>query len=213
MSRSKDSRDVGLLSTGRIDAFSDGVFAIAITVLVLGLKIPEGNNLPGELVADWPSYLGYFVSFAFIGAVWMAHATLSKFLKAVDQVFLGLNLLLLLFVSLLPFTSGLMASHLSDTGERLAVAIFGLNLTCASAMVIVLARYAARTPGLADQVADQEMNAFARQRRLAITVQAIATALALVAPYAAVAVYLAVTLLSLLTPIVRALSKRHEVAS
>ena len=204
MSRSKDSRDVGLLSTGRIDAFSDGVFAIAITVLVLGLKIPEGNNLPGELAADWPAYLGYFVSFAFIGAVWMAHATLSKFLKAVDQVFLGLNLLLLLFVSLLPFTSGLMASHLSDTGER---------LTCASAMVNVLARYAARTPGLADQVADQEMNAFARQRRLAITVQAIATALALVAPYAAVAVYLAVTLLSLLTPIVRALSKRHEVAS
>ncbi len=212
-SPSKETRDVGLLSTGRVDAFSDGVFAIAITVLVLELKIPEGGDLPRELASAWPSYLGYFVSFAFIGAVWMAHSTLSKFLKAVDQVFLGLNLILLLLVSLLPFTSGLMASNLTDSGERLAVAIFGLNLTLASGMVNVLVRYASRTPGLSDRVGDQEMKAFARQRRLAIAVQAIATVLALVAPYVAVACYLVVTLLALLSPVARAWSKRREVAT
>lgn len=199
-------RGVGLLPTTRLEAFSDGVFAIAITLLVLELKIPQASGaLLDDLASEWPSYLGYLVSFAFIGGVWMAHSTLTRFLTASDQILMGLNLVLLLFVSLLPFTTALMATHLQNSaGEQVAVVIFGLNLTLASAMVNVIFRYAAHSTALADQSADQQLTAFARQRRTSITVQAAATCLALLAPYLAASLYLVISLLMLADPVMRA---------
>ena len=111
-----------LLPTTRLEAFSDGVFAIAITLLVLELHVPlDPEALLHELAAEWPSYLGYFVSFAFIGGVWMAHSNLTRFTKAADQVMMGLNLVLLLFVSFLPFTTSLLANHLDDSAAHIAV--------------------------------------------------------------------------------------------
>ena len=118
------------LSTARLEAFSDGVFAIAVTLLVLDLKVPESpERLLQQLFAEWPSLLGYLVSFSFISASWIAHAGLTHLLRNVDAVFLGLNLLLLLLVSFLPFTTSLFTKHLTDSGERVAVVAFGLNLT------------------------------------------------------------------------------------
>ena len=68
-----------LLATGRLEAFSDGVFAIAITLLVLELHVPTGHEALVEgLGHEWPRYLGYFVSFAFIGGVWIAHSNLTR---------------------------------------------------------------------------------------------------------------------------------------
>lgn len=201
----------GLLPTTRLEAFSDGVFAIAITLLVLELDVPkEANGLLDALGKEWPSYIGYFVSFAFIGGVWMAHTTLTRFLKASDQVLLGLNLVLLLFVSLLPFTTSLMATHLGDTGEQIAVVVFGINLTLASLMVNVVFGYAARTEGLADREADEELRAFAKRRQVSVYVQAGATVLGLLAPTAAVVAYLAISMLMILDPIVRAARLRHK---
>lgn len=201
----------GLLPTTRLEAFSDGVFAIAITLLVLELKVPtEPERLLEALAASWPSYLGYLVSFAFIGTVWVAHSTLTKFLRATDQVLMGLNLVLLLLVSLLPFTTNLVATHLRDAGEQLAVVIFGLNLTLASIMVNVIFGYASRTPGLADRTADDELRTFARNRRIAVIVQAGATCLGLLLPAAAVVAYLAVSVMMLVDPIWRAARVRHR---
>ena len=81
----------------RFDAFSDGVFAIVITLLVLELHVPAGRqHLASTLGEEWPRYLGYFVSFAFIGGVWVAHSTVSHFIKAVDATLMRLNLVLLL---------------------------------------------------------------------------------------------------------------------
>ena len=196
----------GLMPTTRLEAFSDGVFAIAITLLVLELKIPEG---PGpvlhELAGQFGSYLGYFVSFAFIGGVWMAHSNLTRFIKATDQVMMGLNLVLLLFVSLLPFTTHLFAGRLGDPGEHAAVVVFGINLTLASLMVNVMFGYAARTEGVADDAAaDAEITAFARQRRVVVILQAIATLFGLLIPLVAVVLYLVLALLMLGEPIWRA---------
>src|SRR6516165_12261183 len=102
-----------LLPTGRLEAFSDGVFAIAITLLVLELHVPTGHEaLASGLEHEWPRYLGYFVSFAFIGGVWIAHSNLTRFIKAADTDLMRLNLTLLLFVSFLPFTTGVVATHL-----------------------------------------------------------------------------------------------------
>jgi uncharacterized membrane protein len=140
----------------RFDAFSDGVFAIVITLLVLELHIPTGKeHLASTLGEEWPRYLGYFVSFAFIGGIWVAHSTVSHFIRAVDATLMRLNLVLLLCVSLLPFTTGILATHLFASflpidsatepqpglgSERLAVVLFGVNLTLAALMMFLVIR-------------------------------------------------------------------------
>ena len=82
--------------TGRMEAFSDGVFAIAITLLILDIAVPAGseNDLLGALGDQWPSYLAYTVSFATIGAVWFAHTVITEYLDHADSVLIRLNLLL-----------------------------------------------------------------------------------------------------------------------
>src|SRR5215831_8454941 len=105
-----------LLPTNRLEAFSDGVFAIAITLLVLELHVPTGREaLVPELGSEWQRYLGYLVSFTFIGGVWIAHSNMTRFIKAVDPTLMRLNLTLLLFVSFLPCTTAIVATHLFAT--------------------------------------------------------------------------------------------------
>ena len=202
---------VRLLPRTRLEAFSDGVFAIAVTLLVLELHVPtDPVGLLHELGAEWPSYLGYLVSFAFIGGVWMAHSNLTRFTKATDQVMMGLNLVLLLFVSFLPFTTSLLANHLDDSAAHVAVVIFGINLTLASLMVNVMFGYAGRTEGVAaDDAADEELKSFDRERRVAVVLQAVATLFGLILPFVAVVIYLVLSLLLLVDPIWRAERRRR----
>ena len=93
------------LRTARLEAFSDGVFAIAITLLVLEISVPAHaeDDLLGAVLDQWPSYLAYFVSFATIGAIWLAHTAVTEYLDHADRWLMRINLLLLLFVSFLPF--------------------------------------------------------------------------------------------------------------
>ncbi len=204
-----------LLPTGRLEAFSDGVFAIAITLLVLELHVPTGQEaLLRGLEHEWPRYLGYFVSFAFIGGVWIAHSNLTRFIKAADPDLMRLNLMLLLFVSFLPFTTAIAATHLfasnlsfheitvSSSTERVAAVVFGLNLTLAALMVYLMLRHAGRTPGLAaDDVAEEELQAFARERRSAVLLQAGATVVGAFLPLTAVVFYLAVSIFFIVDPL------------
>ncbi|HSL94937.1 MAG TPA: TMEM175 family protein [Thermoleophilia bacterium] len=203
-----------LLPTTRLEAFSDGVMAIAITLLVLELHVPtDPQGLLHELAAGWAGYLGYFVSFAFIGGVWIAHSHVTRFIKATDAPMLGLNLVLLLFVSFLPFTTSLLATHLDDAGRHIAVVIFGINLTLASLMVNVLVGYSARREGLAaDDAAEDELEAFEKERRVALLLQAVATALGLLLPVVAVVIYLVVSVLIIADPLWRAQRRRRQAA-
>lgn len=197
-----DGSASSLLPPTRLEAFSDAVFAIAITLLVLELEVPDGaTSLLEHLGQEWPSYLGYFVSFASIGGVWIAHSTLTRFTKATDQVLLGLNLVLLLLVSFLPFTTNVLADHLSDVGEHVAVVVFGINLTLTSVMVNAMFGYVARTEGLADPASEQELRDFGRERRIAVVIQAVATVVGFILPTAAVLTYLAISLLLVVDPI------------
>ena len=108
-----------------MEAFSDGVFAIAITLLVLEIKIePEQfEHLWRALADEWPAYLAYVTSFFTIGGVWLAHHGLFGRLAAVDPVLMRLNILLLMVVSFLPFPTTLMAEALrgTESAERAAV--------------------------------------------------------------------------------------------
>jgi uncharacterized membrane protein len=118
------------VSTNRLEAFSDGVFAIAITLLVLDLSVPEpgSGELGHELLAQWPSYAAYVVTFITIGIIWINHHAAFSRLRSVDHSILLWNLLLLLTVSVLPFTTRLMAEYLKEgSGERLAAGIYGAS--------------------------------------------------------------------------------------
>src|SRR5437870_12237071 len=105
--------------TSRIEAVSDGVFAIAITLLILDIKIPPagGGDLYVELIGQWPSYFSFLVSFAFIGIMWMNHHRLFTHIARSDDVLLILNLLLLLGVVVVPFPTAVLALHLGQAGQ------------------------------------------------------------------------------------------------
>ena len=99
--------------TARIEAFSDGVFAIAITLLILEIKIPGAGSadLSRQLLRQWPSYVAFVISFAFIGIMWINHHRLFTHIKRANNVLLFLNLLLLLGVCAVPFPTAVLAQH------------------------------------------------------------------------------------------------------
>jgi len=113
--------------TARIEAFSDGLFAIAITLLVLELKVPRvagARELRVALLDAWPSYAAYLVSFATIGIMWLNHHRLFGLIRRVNHPMLILNGLLLLTVSVVPFPTALVAAHLGHDGGRLAAEVY-----------------------------------------------------------------------------------------
>lgn len=143
-----------------MEAFSDGVFAVAITILVLDLAIPitASHDLVGALVHEWPGYLGYLVSFATIGTIWLGHSTVTDYLERVDPVFLRLNLLLLLFVCLLPFGTGMLAEFFDEPGaERVASITYGIMLLLCSILLWLVWRYAVRAKLLQPDLEDDEV--------------------------------------------------------
>ena len=115
--------------TTRLEAFSDGVFAIAITLLILEIKVPAGpetqeHGLWRALLGQWPSYVGYVISFATIGIMWVNHHALFKYIRRVDRALLLANLLLLMTISFLPYPTAVLAEHLPDADSRTPAAVF-----------------------------------------------------------------------------------------
>ena len=144
----------------RLEAFSDGVFAIAITLMVLEIAIPvergHGTELLSGLLHEWPVYLTYFVSFMTIGAVWMEHSALVDALDHIDGVFMRLNLVLLLFCAFLPFPTRLMSEFAGDIpGERVAVVFYGAVLLMMTLMLLIMGRHAENEGLFGDDIADE----------------------------------------------------------
>jgi uncharacterized membrane protein len=114
------------MPTGRAEAFSDGVFAIAITLLVLSLVVSGHGTLTSQLLAAWPRYLAYVVSFLTIGIMWMNHHTILAHVARVDRPFLVINLLLLMSIVVIPFPTALVADNLTGRGGTAAAVTYGL---------------------------------------------------------------------------------------
>ncbi len=154
------------LRTGRLEALSDGVFAIAITLLVLDIAVPASaeDNLLGSIGHLWPSYLGYVVSVATIGAIWLGHTAITDYLERADLGFVRLNLLLLLFVAFLPFPTRLFAEFIGkDNPERVAVTVYGLSLLLTSLLLLALWLYAASHRLVRPDLADEEIELVTRR--------------------------------------------------
>jgi uncharacterized membrane protein len=136
------------VDTGRIEAFSDGVFAIAITLLVLDLHLPhvEHQSVWQGLISEWPQFAAYLTSFFIIGIMWANHHSMFKTIVRADRTLLFLNLLLLLWTTLLPFPTRLAAAHLRDGGADAAVseAVYSANLTLAAIAFSLIWMHAVR---------------------------------------------------------------------
>ena len=146
---------------GRIEAFSDGVFAIAITLLVLEINVPESGfeNLWQGIADQWPSYLAYATSFLTIGWIWLIHHGIFRRLQYTNSWVMRLNLVLLMAVSFLPFPTKLLAEAIHDTDAARAASIFyGATLFVITALISVLWRVIANERGLLEPgVSDQEI--------------------------------------------------------
>ena len=148
--------------TARIEAFSDGVFAIAITLLVIEIGVPHledqpaGTTLFGELVGQWPSYLGYVISFLQIGVIWANHHNRFRFIARSDHFLLFLNILFLMCVAFIPFPPALLARYLQGSGaERTtAEAVYAGTLAVTAVFFTLLWLYAATGYRLVDRSLD-----------------------------------------------------------
>ena len=119
------------LPLGRLEAFSDGVFAIAITLLVLELGVAQdaGDHLLESILDEWPSLLAYLTSFMTIGVIWLQHSAITGALSAADATLYRINLLVLLLVGFIPFPTKLVSEFVDDyDAERVAVVFYGLTL-------------------------------------------------------------------------------------
>jgi uncharacterized membrane protein len=119
------------VSRSRLEAFSDGVFAVAITLLVVNLAVPKRGGPPvvSQLASAWPSFVAYGISFLTIGIIWVNHHALVANIAVVDRTLLFLNLLLLMFVVTIPFSTATMATFLTSPGRdaKVAMAIYALD--------------------------------------------------------------------------------------
>lgn len=113
--------------TGRTEAFSDGVFAIAITLLILEIHVPkvEGQSLVQALLQQWPSYVAYIMGFLIIAVMWVNHHNMFKYIRRTDNVFLFLNSLLLMVITAVNFSTSLLADYILDPqNQQVAVLIY-----------------------------------------------------------------------------------------
>jgi uncharacterized membrane protein len=132
------------MGRGRLEAFSDGVFAVAITLLALNLFVrgPGHGSLSHQLTHAWPSWLAYAISFFTIGVIWVNHHALFLVIDRVDRVLVYINLVLLFFVVAIPFATRTMATYLQSGGgdARLATAMYcgvfeGMGLASAALLL------------------------------------------------------------------------------
>jgi TMEM175 potassium channel family protein len=198
---------------GRLEALSDGVFAVAITLLALDLAVPatlhSQQHLLDAIGDEWPAYLGYVVSFATIGAIWLGHNAITDYLERADVTLLRLNLLVLLFVSFLPFPTRLLAEYVSkDTAERVAATVYGLTLLASSGVLSLLWRYSLHAGLVRPDASDDEITVLTKRLSPSLVVYGLLIIIGFFVPVAAVIGYLLVALY-LLIPVHPALRRRR----
>ena len=146
-----------MMSTRRLEAFSDGVFAIAATLLILNVAVSGLKPLDRELIDIWPSYAAYAVAFLTIGVVWANHHTVIDQCKQVNRLFLILNVIFLMLVAFFPFPTRLLAENINHEGARAAAIAYGTTGMLTALMFNVLWLYASSGRRLLRDDAEQRV--------------------------------------------------------
>ena len=198
------------MSVGRLEAFSDGVLAIVITLLILEIKVPTGHEgtLGSALARQWPQYVAFLLSFLIVGIIWLNHHATFNLLGRTDHTIQVLNLILLLPVTVLPWPTALLAeyTHEGTAGDRrVAVLVYGVTSSVMSASFNVLWRYLLRHPELHKPQVTAELLAVRNRRyNTGLAAYPVATVIGLVSAPLFLALMLALAVLYLLpTPDVR----------
>lgn len=187
----------GPSETARVEAFSDGVFAIAITLLVLEIKVPEpdvtghGSSLLQALRSLWPSYLGYLISFVTIGVMWVNHHSMFVLIRRIDRYFLLLSVFFLMCIAFLPFPTAVLAEYLSEPkGRRVAVAMYSATFVLIALAYNGLWWYAVREGRLLAPDADRAVvETISRRYLIGPSAYLVSFALAFISVWASLAVH------------------------
>ena len=184
------------LRTSRMEALSNGIFAIAATLLFLDLAIPKVSSDVGRsLLEQWPTYLAYLVSFATIGNAWLNHSVITEYLERADAILLRLNLVLLFFVSVLPFPTHMLAEYISsENAERVAVTIYGLNLLAISGFTSLIWHYAVSERLVRRDNKEEDVRAISAKLDPSLASYAVGIGIGLLWPQVAVVLYLVIAL-------------------
>jgi uncharacterized membrane protein len=195
--RLRRSQAVAGLTTERITAFSDGVFSIAITLLVLNLHVPTvpsnvlPHDVPGKLLdqlhTQWPSLLSYILSFVIVGIYWVAHHNMFHYIKRSDRPFLWINILLLMCVAFIPFPAGLLGQYPT---QPISVIIYASSLILTNLMLSLLWWYATSNHRLVDQDIDPHFVRTVNRRNMtAPVVYLVSIGLSFLSPLASLIVF------------------------
>ena len=197
----------GLAGVARIEAFSDGVFAIAITLLILEIHVPalDGvarHGLWHELGALWSSYAAYVLSFLIIGIMWANHHNIFRYIGRANHAFVMLNVALMFWVAFLPFPTAVLARYLPLPDQRtVVVVLYGATLTCTAVCYNVLWRYAATRRRLLRPDADQHLvDGVTSEYRFGPLFYLVATLVAFVNVWIRLAIHAALARLYVLPP-------------
>ncbi len=187
----------------RLETFSDGVMAIAITLLVLDVRVPHpgpGQSLGHALAHIWPSYAAYATSFLVIGIIWVNHHQMFKLFAGTNYPFLMYNVLFLMVLSFIPFPTALVADALQvKDGLRTATLVYGGTMFAMAVMFNVVWLYAAKDRRLlVDGVSDEVIARGTRSYRLGPTLYLVITLLAFLSPYVSLSLFAAFALYWLL---------------
>jgi uncharacterized membrane protein len=203
--------------TSRVEAFSDGVFAIAITLLVLEISVPESGfeDLWQGIADQWPSYLAYATSFLTIGWIWLVHHGIFRRLQYANSWVMRINLLLLMAVAFLPFPTKLLAEAIHDVdAERAAAVFYGGTLFVISALISVLWRVIANDRGLLrPEVSDQDVKAITATATPSLAFYVAVILIAIFVPKVAAFGYLVIAVIAVLRARGDQVDGRHAVES
>jgi uncharacterized membrane protein len=179
--------------TARLEAFSDGVLAIAITLLVLDIKVPEGHgDLGAQLRAGWPHYLAFVTAFLTIAVMWANHHDLFRIIDKCDRGLMLANAFLLVSISFLPFPTAVLAEHMRDSGaeRQAALLTYGGTMFVIAIAYNVLWRYVKLRGLLRDDLPQTAVSAIDRAYNSALVVYAAAMLLSFFAAWLSIAVWI-----------------------
>jgi TMEM175 potassium channel family protein len=184
------------MGTNRLESFSDGVIAVAITLLVITITVPEPGSHPHHSLAfalgqEWPEYAAYVVTFMTIGIIWINHHAMISRLTRADHPIMILNLLLLMSIAVLPFATELMATYLRQSdGQKLAAAIYSAAFLVMSLAFSALNRHVLlrKSHMLRADLSLERRRQILSRALTGLIPYAFATAIAFVSPYATLAI-------------------------
>jgi uncharacterized membrane protein len=185
--------------TNRLEAFSDGVISITITLLVLNIHVPNENDtapLLTLLLKQWPSYLNYVTSFIVIGIFWVNHHNMFKYIKRADHFFLLVNILFLMCLVFIPFVTALLAAYVNKPEQHTAALLYSGTLLLTAIMFNVIWWYAARKRFLLDpRLNPHIVNRLTRSYLIGIPLYVLSMMFSLVSVEASLLLYIFIALI------------------